>query len=366
MYICTQDNCSRLPPSDETDKDNGASTGNPDDTTTVETKSLDDTIDLTPWIAKAIKAGEYTPEQAEILKAQRRHVMEVVVLHENSFDSKDRPVQPKVKKIPASNDSATPLAFPIINVTPASASQPSKSWSSTRSSFIPPCTFKACHRCRPTYRERSYYNVTAVVAGEVRPFSEWHLSFRPTSDIKVVKQIGVYNQRPPLRRRTWGRRAVSETTTEDSDIGASELRRSIGSAASVEEDNEDEEQGKGFRATVKTNMKKAFKGLMSNRRLSQTESESSSSGISMNTEVGNRLPVLNEGMDEDAEEFDLGLWRKENDEILRDAAGVSLPGAQNGEEEDEDFGDGELEVEGGVAVTEEAVEMHAADIIMQV
>ncbi|KAI9698801.1 MAG: hypothetical protein M1836_003911 [Candelina mexicana] len=364
VYVCTQDSCGRLQSSDGTDKDISAIFEHLKDGTIGGVKSIDEATGLSSWIVRDIEKGLYTPEQVEVLKAQKLKVKEVITVHENSFDSKDRPIQPQVTPSPASPDSATPLAFPIINATSTLDDQ-TKNWSSVRSSFIPPCTYKSCHRCRPTYRERCYDNLAAVVAGDVTQFSDWHLSFRPISDLNVVKKLGLRKQRPPLRRINQDRGAIYDTASEDSAIG-NELRRCTEDAVQVQYDGEeeDEEQSKGFRAIVKTNMKKAFKGLMSNRRVSQTESESSESGISINTDIGRRLPVLDEGLDEDAEEFDIGLWRERNDEILRDAARVSLPGAEHGEEED--FGDGEVEVDGGVAVTEEAVEMHAADIILQV
>ncbi|KAI9718354.1 MAG: hypothetical protein M1812_004075 [Candelaria pacifica] len=363
VYVCTQDNCNRLPSLDGTSDGIDALSGHLDNVTITGVQNLDNTTGLSSWVARDIEQGLYTSEQIEILKAQKLKVKEVITLHESSLNSKDRPVEPQVTMTPVPTDSAAQTESPSINST-STTDQQAKTWSSTRSSFIPPCTYKTCHRCRPTYRERCYDNLAAVAAGEVRQYSEWHLSYRPTSDMNVVKKLGLRKQRPPLRRLSNRRGIVYDTASEDSDFGTNELRRSFDLATPVEGDEEDEEQSKGFRAIVKTNMKKAFKGLMANRRISQAESESSGSGISINSDIGRRLPVLDEGVDEDAEEFDISLWRERNDEILRDAARVSLPDAEQGD--DEDFGDGEVEVEGGVAVTEEAVEMHAADIMLQV
>lgn len=70
-------------------------------------------------------------------------------------------------------------------------------------------------------------------------------------------------------------------------------------------------------------------------------------------------------MDEDAMNgCDLGLRRSLDDELLQLAASVHLPGhdGMDGLATEE----AEIEVEDGIAVTEEGVNLGAADIIIQV
>ena len=68
--------------------------------------------------------------------------------------------------------------------------------------------------------------------------------------------------------------------------------------------------------------------------------------------------------EDDSSEWNVGLWKDLNDELLHEASNVPLPGHDGmdglgGEE-------GEIEVEEGVAVTEEGVDLGMADVIMSV
>ena len=109
-----------------------------------------------------------------------------------------------------------------------------------------------------------------------------------------------------------------------------------------------EPESKGFRGS----MKRAFKGMLMSRR----SKSYSGLGREDKTEAGSSTTEL------DAVEFDVGLYRELNDEVLREASGIPLP---NDSTEDLDMVMGDSPVE-GVAVTEEAVETGTADIIMSV
>lgn len=60
---------------------------------------------------------------------------------------------------------------------------------------------------------------------------------------------------------------------------------------------------------------------------------------------------------------DLGLWRSLDDELLQLAASVHLPGHDG--MDGLGFEDTEIEVEDGIAVTEEGVDLGTADVIIQ-
>lgn len=76
------------------------------------------------------------------------------------------------------------------------------------------------------------------------------------------------------------------------------------------------------------------------------------------------MRVREEESSGDRADFDIGLWREHNDEILHTASNVKLPG-HDGMDGLEDQTK-EVEVGDGVAVTEEAVDTGTPDVIMAV
>ena len=71
-------------------------------------------------------------------------------------------------------------------------------------------------------------------------------------------------------------------------------------------------------------------------------------------------------MQEDVES-DLGLWRDRNSSgLLAHATRTRLPGQDGTDGLDIETGGGEVIVDNGIAVTEEAVDLRSADIIMAV
>ena len=124
-------------------------------------------------------------------------------------------------------------------------------------------------------------------------------------------------------------------------------------------------------------MKRALRSMLMSRR----PSARSLVGLTRRRALRGGRESSSEETEEDAREFDMGLWKELNDELLREAAGVALPGERvevNGdggaveEEEDEDEDEGEGEEVGvrggggveGVAVTEEAVETGVVDVVL--
>ena len=109
-----------------------------------------------------------------------------------------------------------------------------------------------------------------------------------------------------------------------------------------------EPESKGFRES----MKRAFKGMLASRQ-SKNYSELNRKEKS---EAGSSTSEL------DAFEFDVGLYRELNDEVLKEASAIPLP---NDSTEVLDAGV-EDSLVAGVAVTEEAAETGTADIILSI
>ncbi|KAK5199807.1 hypothetical protein LTR67_000492 [Exophiala xenobiotica] len=55
----------------------------------------------------------------------------------------------------------------------------------------PPCNFMVCPTCRPTYRERAYLSLEAVLHNPVQFPPVWELENRPISDAQILARIHV-------------------------------------------------------------------------------------------------------------------------------------------------------------------------------
>ncbi|KAI9872382.1 MAG: hypothetical protein M1830_001706 [Pleopsidium flavum] len=307
------------------------------------------TNQLSGWIVKAIEDGHYTSEQIEVLKAQKRKVNETITALEDSCSVSDGKTAvdllPGISATLPSDDSNPALPFPVITETPETQStHQTPEWTAQpRTKLFPDCHWKCCHACRPTYRDRSWQILEGVLARDTVLSVAEGLNNHRVTDVRIVRNLGL---RKLPRFDTFQDTGVESTEEEEKICSDLNLRRVN------EQDEEPEEDGssKGFRASVK----RAFRGMLMSRRRNSFSSHISakSRDRSSRRDGGN------------GEEFDVGIWRDMNDELLHTAAGIRLPG-KNGVDGLE-FEEGEVEVEGVVAVTEEAVDLGTADIIMSV
>jgi hypothetical protein len=92
------------------------------------------------------------------------------------------------------------FSFSIFSTSPEIlGSPPKKSWLPTQE-----CQFKSCHRCRPSFRERSYLSLDAVADGElpataVTGFGFHYQKERPVALVEHVRNLGL-RPNPILRK----------------------------------------------------------------------------------------------------------------------------------------------------------------------
>lgn len=323
------------------------------------------TTRLNPWVEKAIVEGHYTDEQVAVLRAQKQKVFDTATAAIQTFEQSQNEIY-SLSQATATSPSVDPnphLPFPVIHESHEASNTDrflrKGSFESPRLQMFPHCKFRACQLCRPTYRDRTWLCFDEVFRMPM-PFRVPGLEDenRPLASLPVMRNIGLRKPRrqtPRPRLRKFDSRTVYEFS-EDGTIVLS--RKSSDHAASdtavQSSDIADatlEPESRGFRES----MKRAFRGMLAARQTS--------------TRVGGRRRRTRESTtsDEDAAEFDMGLWQEMNDELLNDASSVPLPVKDS----IDGFADGILDqVEetdiGGVAVTEEAADLHAADIIMSV
>ncbi|KAL6721655.1 hypothetical protein ACLMJK_000759 [Lecanora helva] len=299
--------------------------------------------ELSPSVQKAIKEGHYTPEQVVILRAQKQNLVNFAKDAIERFEGSQRIASESVdvsQGLPSqsANDVEDTSVIESAKSIPAPAVAKLK--------MFPQCEFQACQCCRPIYRDRTWLCFEDVFAMDPSTVAQALINDenRPFPHVSVLERIGLRfpKRRPHLRRisrsaffSTEGRRPRSRlfhrpfpASTDSGDIA----------------DENSESDSKSFRES----MKRAFKGMLANRQQASRPSRKRKTKESTTT-------------DEDAAEFDMGLWKQMNDDLLREASSVPLPPLAR------DSIDG-LGVEGksdvAIAVTEEAAELNAGDVIL--
>ncbi|CAF9925366.1 hypothetical protein IMSHALPRED_006454 [Imshaugia aleurites] len=327
------------------------------------------TAQLSPWIEKAIKDGHYTPEQVAKLRAQKQHVVDTARAAVELFEQSQTNTTiftPQTPTTLQSVDANPHLPFPVIN----QVEEPSAAGSSIdnealarqrKARMFPFCKFCACQLCRPTHRDRAWQHFDDVFENEQAiPFIDYEDRNRPLASASIMSRIGLRPPRLPKHpfRQSIDARAIysrndSGQVLLNNDIGSSRKSTDPTSSSSSSNDIADmniEAESKGFRESVK----RAFKGMLLTR------------GPSARSHRKRKARDGTDTTEEDAVEFDMGLWKELNDELLREASGVPLPEKDSIEGLSRDVAEMGVGGMGGVAVTEEAADLGTADVIMSV
>ncbi|KAI9810527.1 MAG: hypothetical protein M1827_006200 [Pycnora praestabilis] len=340
VYRCTQDCEMSTPLADRVGvllNDLKGKTIPPDKTTT-------DSVELSGWIARDIEKGLYSPEQIEKLKAQKLKVNKTIAAITEGLDDEDITFPSPPTSSTLLNESDPLEIFYAINEATKPLPGLSAVAKSSKTRSIQDCQWQCCFTCRPISRDRCFVSVDLAFNSDAEQGAPlaWGHNYRPIADVVMMRTIGLCQPRhSPISP------ATDQYCTESDSSSDGELIR----ATDGTKDEMVNSSNKSFRSSVK----RAFKGMLKNRR----QEGSTPSSISENSRTANKFYTA----EEDPEEFDIGLWRTLNEELLQDASTIMLP---SDEESEVNFGDGEVEVNGGVAVTEEGIVMGTADIIMQV
>lgn len=302
-------------------------------------------IPLSPWIEKAILQGHYTQSQVSMMRAQRQEAIDAVAAAERHVmeypeHSADPPILPvsssQNHSLNSDPDATTDEAIE------KQRRQHRTSEPTEKPRMFPRCRFHACQTCRPTFRDRAWISFGDVFArSKAGPFIDFETDQRPLMNSNTIRRIGlrVYQSPYPfphtLRRPGFHRFNALKISTRS-------LPYQLPPGLFITEDLTNVEvESKGFRES----MRRAFRGMLDRKK-----------DFSRKKRVRQK--------DRESSEFDLDLFRQLNNELLQEASGIPLPGhdGMDGLADEE----GEIEVEEGVAVTEEGVDLGMADIIMSV
>ena len=367
VYSCTQDD--RLPFNDAVIPTSEAlkllhdqihshlpSTGGTKETPGPERKRFQmSTAQLSPWIEKAVKESHYTPEQVEILRAQKRKVSETARAAVERFEkSRARNCNSSSKKSNASQSvNANPhLPYPVINeVQEPSTIDASILVVEPKLHMFPYCKYRACQLCRPTYRDRTWQCFDEIFPNDslIDP-AEIEAEERPLASLAIMRTIGLHE--PPPRPRPQLHALDSRAIYTINEAGLVVLKNSpyrkapdVPSSADVA-DVKIESDSEGFRES----WKHAMKGMFMSPR----------SSIGSNIKGMGRSSAESTSAEVDTSEL-TEIWNYLDEDLLREASNIPLPAKDSVEEFTENIKMVDI---GGVAVTEEAAEMGTADIIL--
>ena len=315
---------------------------------------------LNPWVENAITKGHYTPEQVQLLRAQKRTVIDNtrIILQRFEQNQTSEKNSPRKSKVSQSLNTVPDLPLGTTHNVVQRSDIEKTEYSAPLSAepklkMYPHCRYRACHYCRPTYRDRAWQCFDEIFSDDFTiDLDMLEAEERPLASVSLLRTIGL--RRAALRVRPRLRSFDSRSIYALNDAGQIILKRDTyrkDSDLPTSTDIADirvETESKGFRES----MKRAFKSMLANR-LSKNYPELKRK---VKSEARSLTPDLN------AVEFDVGLYRELNDELLREAAGTPLP---NDSIESINAGMKDLAI-GGVAVTEEAAETGTADIILSV
>jgi hypothetical protein len=327
---------------------------------------------------EAVLKGQYTVEQFSTLFQQRQGVKKAIFSQSNSTATPSTLLSSDETSNPADIASTTLISIassysdegselrpcedglsyrvkstkderfrdePAISTTkgPNAASDPS----------YPACNWTCCHTCRPTYRDRAWLPLDAVVNEPARAPPSWEFRNRQISDARIVANMGLPKLILPPQ--------VDDSSSEapfssQSNLAKSETNKSANGVLNGIRTKH------GFHAGVR----RTVEGAISHTEDTSSESETSSQKLShssLRRLSRSTLPrsrnssqstiVYNPRVIEDGQlQESLMLMRATNTPLPDAAADVEY------------LYDGEVDVEDGVAVTEEGIRMNATDIIM--
>ena len=302
---------------------------------------------ISGWIVKAIEDGHYTVEQIELLTAQKRKVNETIAALEQSLQFQNGHIASSSQAgastslLSVKTNQRPPLRTFAELLEPKRTLPVAEQPTTLRTNIFPECRWSSCHTCRPTFRDRAWQSLEGVLARNTPEQVSTAYGERRVTDVNIARKLGL---RKPHTTFDSFEDLRSETSEEDDGVfHGRPSGRTDGEGEGQEDDS------KGFRTSVK----RAFRGmLMSRRRYSDSSSVGKKSWRKSSNDGG------------ETEDFDVGLWTEMNSQLLREAAEVRSPGGAG--MDGHEFEEGEVEVKEGVAVTEEAVDLGMADVIISV
>lgn len=228
--------------------------------------------------------------------------------------------------------------------------------------IFPPCDFITCHTCRPTFRERATLPLNQVLhseASKIPVVPEWELKNRRISSARIVQRLGLarwLQSRKPLIEQMSGCSSQSDLYLASNTSLATDTSRRTSTG----------EIHQGRHQKWVDRWQKTFKKVVDRSR--RTSSTHSSASCSQDDETEKPEKISHSMMFQRKRKVSAPVLADVETAKLKEAMyyhlGVNTPLPCSADDSEHIEG-GEVEVEDGVAVTEEGVTLSTADIILQ-
>ncbi|KAK3708327.1 hypothetical protein LTR37_011592 [Vermiconidia calcicola] len=172
-----------------------------------------ETLGMSKSIIKQMREGEYSFDQTETLLQQRRHVLEVIKRAEDlsAHSTPSHSTSPSKFQLPAENVIASVGAVPAVQHTSTSAlpmspagtpaNTPTESTTTTPTKHKKTkkltCNFQVCHACRPFFQDRLYMSFEPMLNNKMPVVTEEEITTLPILDPKTVRNLGLRETAKP-------------------------------------------------------------------------------------------------------------------------------------------------------------------------
>ena len=321
---------------------------------------------LSPWIVKAIRNGQYTDDQITILESQKQGVNNMIFAAAESAYQEGDPTRYFPPRSPPPHRSLSGI---LGKKTPP----PAPSYGEYMLRLVPSrsqrCVYRTCQNCRPVSKDRAWVCIDHALETAIVPEINFEFDFRPISDVNLVRSIGLRTPPKPVKAKPLPPlpSSSSQDVTDARELAHNPVpsRPANGAIRESEETGSTQSQGRGDNGSIRKSLRRALKGFWDGRRawipvISSRQAESKVSLYDERDKNGKSetSSIKTEGSG------DLG-------HLVRGAK-VPLPGEDGKDALEDGLGEEKLNAEGevivddGIAVTEEAIFFHEADVITSV
>ena len=322
-------------------------------------------VKLKPWMEEAIFEGHYTSDQVTILRTQRLKVINTIAAAEHEFAQHHTPglTPPRLSSLLTAPTSETIVPFTVTQgpVKEGEVKEPLIPDDSVPvPKLVSDCGYKTCQVCRPISRDRAWQRIGPLPENFITLEAlDFAAEDRPISDVNVVRHLGLHKPKvqydPTSLFQTKDAQDQDCATDEDrtpeyrspdDSVVESDLQKMIAFGRRA-----------GARSSVRT--------VMVRPRQESTDSRNSKDSNSSGKWAKRRDSVRDSVLKKYMEKFGRDLGDSSAYEGGPTTYKVWKNGLGSGaKKERKERGSG-LRVNNGVALTEEAVDLGTADIIMQ-
>ena len=323
---------------------------------------------LSPWIMKAIRDGHYTDDQICLLELQKQGVNDVIFEAAESayqdgdptryFPSRSPPPQRSLTGILGRK--ATPSALPsygeyMLRLVPNRSQR---------------CVYRTCQSCRPISKDRAWACIDHAFETKNVPEVNFEFDFRPISDVNIVRNLGLRTPPKPLNTKplpplpSSPREDVTDVRKVSCGSVPLDAEKSIicrqsgesgGSQSQMREDG----------GSIRKSLRRTLKGFWDGRRSwIPTKSFSRAEGTVGVSDGRPKTKDSEISSTKSEASGDLGHRDRGSNVPLPDEDGKDAFEDELVEEKLNE--EGEVIVDDGIAVTEEAIFFHETDIITSV